>query len=475
MRWAAAAQDIAQLLMEVAWITVAGALAAVLIGAQSNPVPLWIGVSVAATGFALRRFFVPETAPVVSARALLLGAGAAALYIGIAILPGVGFDFTWPLHLMQDWLDARHVVAGGILITALWLRATALGQEDASEFSVAQSFRIGVGVVVLGAIAHILLPVPVGATAATFLFFGAGMAAFALTHIISMGPEESAGLSDWPKMAAITVGGIALGSVALAIIAEGDVGRAIASGFRLAAMVLTPVVVVLAWALGMVVEALTYVLLYATSFFRESSEPITFTPTTPNFSNVDRTEGGSGPVPFWVLRFLSWSAVLMVIVTVAYLLWRSFAQRARTRSGQEGEERERLESDGDLGEDLAEALASLVGRFARRRRRGPSPRGFDPNDPRAVALGAYQALLALAANGGIRRLPWQTPDEFQASLSVRYPASDVSTLTQAFTRARYGFLAPTGSEAALIREAWERLRFSDETETDGDGPATETG
>ncbi len=448
--------------MEVAWITVAGALVAVLIGAQSNPVPLWIAIAVAAAGFGMRRFFVPDAAPIVSARTLLLAGGGVALYVGIAVLPGVGFDFTWPLHLMQEWIDTRHVIAGGILITVLWLRGIALGQEDVSEFSVAQSFRIGVGVVVLGAIAHVLLPWPIGATAATFLFFASGMAAFALTHIVSMGPQESAGLSDWPKTAAITVGGIALGSIALAIIAEGDVGRVIASGFRLVGMALTPVVVVVAWAIGMVVEVITYVLLYATSFLRDGSEPITFTPTTPNFANVERTEGGSGVVPFWVLRFLGWLVVLLVILTVAYLLWRSFALRLRSRRGQEGEERERLESEESLGEDLAEALASLIGRFGRRGRQQQPPRGFDPRDPRAVALGAYHALLNLAADGGIRRGQSQTPDEFQAALSVRYPASDVSILTDAFTRARYGFVVPTDAEAAAIHEAWDRLRSRDD-------------
>ena len=396
----------------------------------------------------------------------MTAAGGLTLYVAIGLLPGVHLDFVWPIHLTQDWLEARHVIIGGLLMMVLWLRGTALGQEEASVFSVAQSFRTGVAVVVIGAIAHILLPVPVGATSATFLFFGAGMAGFALTHIVSMGPQESAGLSDWPKTAAITVGGIVLGSILLAIVAEGDVGRFIVSILRLGAALVTPVVIVVAWILGLLVEAIMYVVLVLLSFFRESSEPVTFTPTTPNFSNVERSTDGSGLVPFWVLRFLSWVGVFLAISGVAYMLWKSFARRTRTGRDEEGEERERLEVEGDFGEDLAEALASLIGRFGRRRQRGAALPTGDPNDPRAVALGAYQSLLVLAADGGIKRLPWQTPEEFEKSLRVRYGPAEVGLLTRAFTRARYGFIAPDDSEATRIRDAWARLRAPTEGESE---------
>ena len=89
----------------------------------------------------------------------------------------------------------------------------------------------------------------------------------------------------------------------------------------------------------------------------------------------------------------------------------------------------------------------------------------DPNDPRAVALGAYQSLLALAADGGIKRFPWQTPEEFEKTLRVRYGPAEVGLLTRAFTRARYGFIAPDDSEATRIREAWAKLRAPTEGES----------
>ena len=473
MRWASVSRNMAQLLMEVAWVTVAGAMVAILLGAQSNPVPLWIGTGVAGAGFGLRRFLVPESAPVVSARMLMVAAGGLTLYVGIGLLPGVGLDFAWPLHLTQDWQETRHVIVGGLLMMVLWLRGTTLGQEEASILSTAHSFRIGVGVVVFGAVAHIVLPIPVGATPATFMFFAAGMAGFALTHIISMGPQESAGLSDWPKTAALTVGGIVAGSIVLAVIAEGDVGRVVASAFRLGVAALMPIVIVLAWALGMLVEGITYVFLFLASLFRENSEPVTFTPTaSPDFSNVERSERGS-LVPFWVLRFLSWGAVLMAISGVGYILWRSFGPRPRAGDEHEGEERERLDAEGSLGEDVAEALASLFGRFASHRRSRLQVEAGDPNDPRAVALGAYQSLLALAADRGLNRMPWQTPEEFEASLANRYPAKEVSLLTKAFTRARYGFIAPDDSEISRIRDAWATLRAPEEGESEVSDRATE--
>ncbi|MDA1096652.1 MAG: hypothetical protein O3B84_05290, partial [Chloroflexi bacterium] len=281
------AQDGARLLMEVAWFTMAGTLATVLIGAQTTLVPLWLGVPVGISGYGLRRFFVPQSAPPATARLFTVGTGVAVLYVAIALLPGIDLDFAWPLRFSEDWQASRHVVVGGLLIIVLWLRGTALGQEEGSAISLSQSFRIGVSVIVVGTVAHIALPFDLGATPATYLFFGAGIAGFALAHIASMAPQESAGLRDWPRTAAITVAAIVIGSILLAVIAEGKAGEGAAFVVRMVARVITPIVILIAWAIAIVVEGLTYLFLLVASSVRGGSEPVFFTPTMPDFSNVE--------------------------------------------------------------------------------------------------------------------------------------------------------------------------------------------
>jgi hypothetical protein len=445
--------------MEIAWLAVAGALVAALLGADGSPVPLWIALAVGFAGFVLMRFFVPEDATLGMARGFMAATGVVVLYLAVALLPGLGMDFAWPLRLGQDWQAARHVIVGGVLIGVFWWRGARLGQEDVSSYSVANSFRIGVAVVVVGAVLHVMLPVSLSATAATFLFFGAGIAAFALAHITSMAPEESAGLRDWPRMAALTVGGIVVGSVALSLAAEGDLGRVAASGFQLALRLLTPVAIVIGWGIGFIVETVTYAFLFVAAALRGDGPPATFNPTMPNFGNVDPNDVDSGLLPWWLLRFLGWVAVLLVAAGAAYFLWKTLGTRARSRYRGTDEERERLDSEGALADDLAAALGALLGKLAPRRSRpAHSLADLDPDDPSAVALGAYRGLLVLAEEQGTAREPWETPHEFAPDLDRLFPPDDVRLLTQAFVRARYGAIPPTPDETARLRTAWNTLR-----------------
>ena len=456
---AAIALDAAILLMEVGWLSVAGALVTALLGAEANPVPLWVGVVVAALGFLSTRFFSPGTMPIAGARALTVGLGFLVLYLAVVLLPGVNLDLAWPLHLLDGWDTARHMVLGGLLVLAFWWSGSRVGQSDAPTQTLNLSFRIGIVVVVLGAIAHVALQdVRIGATAAVFLFFGAGIAAFALGHIISMAPQESAGLRDWPRIAALTVGGILVGSVALAFIAEGRIGAVAVGIIRLASRLFVPVVALIAWLIGLFVATVTYAILSFVSLFRKNTEPVRFNLTQPNFSRVRPEEGVNSLVPSWLLEVLGWTVAVLVAAGLTFVLWRSLVVRSRARTSSTDEEREQVEAE-SLGEDLAAALGSLLQRLPFRRAAPSSPfEGLDPHDPRSAALGAYYTLLASAEERGLTRQPWQTPQEFERDLAAVYPTEDVDFLTEVFQRARYGFQPPTEDEAVRLRAAMAAIQ-----------------
>ena len=461
MRWAPFALDTARLLMEVAWISVAGAIVGVLIGAQGSLIPLWLAMAVMFLGYAMTRMFIPDDVPLTMARGWMMGVGAIVIYASIVLVPGVGLDVFWPLRLSEDWLAARHVLIGGTMLGVFWWRGTRLGQERVWVYSLAQSFRIGVAVIVAGAVAHILLPVSLGATPATFLFFTAGIGAFALQHITSMAPEESAGLRDWPRTMALTVGSILAGSILVAVVAEGDIGRISADAFGVVLWVLTPFVAVIGWVLELIFQGLAFGVMWLVSLFNgDGGGQAGFAlPPPPNFDNVRRPAEGSNAILFTLLRVASWIIVLLLAIGIVRFLWRAFDFRSRRRNRSEDEERERLESEGSFGDDLSAALAHLMSGMRRGRgKRRQAGDGLDQNDPRAVALGAYRGLLALAEEHGVERERWRTPGEFDEPLRDLFPENDVGLFTKAFTRARYGIIPPTEAEIAQIRATWRALQ-----------------
>ncbi len=459
MRLAATGLDASRLAMEIAWISIASGLALLLIGAHEAIVPVWLALTVAVAGFSLTRWILPENAPIRAARGIVAMAGAITIYFAITMLPQVGWDLSWPLWFWQDWTTGRHVFAGGALLGVFWWRGTHLGQENVWLVTLAQSFRIGVVVVVVGVVVDVLLPVSTGAPVSTFLFFGAGISAFALIHITSMEPDQSAGLRDWPRMMALTVGGIVIGSLLLAVAAEGELGRVAGVVFGYVALVFIPVVAVIGWVLELMVRAIAFGFFALVSIFASDGPGVEFNlPPPPNFDGVPRGTG-SNRLLDWTLRLASWAAIFAAIAGISLFLWRLFSgMRNRRANRAPDEERERLESETTVREDISAALSVLAGRFRRQPGNEGLMSGIDANSPVAVALGAYRGLLALAEDHGVRRGNGDTPEEFRGELRNLFSGQEIGIFTDAFVRARYGGIGPTSSDVAILRQTWASVR-----------------
>ena len=72
----------------------------------------------------------------------------------------------------------------------------------------------------------------------------------------------------------------------------------------------------------------------------------------------------------------------------------------------------------------------------------------------------YANLLALMAAADHPRQPAQTPYEYEPGVEALLPArqAEISALTEAFVRARYGEVEVDAQELARLQEAWERIR-----------------
>ena len=460
MRWAPLALEGSRLTMEVAWISIAAALALLMIGGGESLVPVWLGLIVAVSGYILTRWVVPADAPMAAARGIVAGGGAIVIYIGIAMLPQVGWDFSWPLWFWQDWQEGRHPIVGGVILGVFWWRGTHLGQETVWVTTLAQSFRIGVAVVVLGVVVDVLIDGYSGAPIPTFLFFGMGIASFALLHITSMDPEQSAGLRDWPRIMALTVGGIIIGSVLLAILAEGELGRVAGTVFELAGRAFLPVLAVIGWVFEVVIRAVVWAFFEVIRLFATEGEGVEFQlPSTPDYEQIFTRDEGENRLLYWLSRILGWTAVTAAVLGVGWFLWRLFSGFRGRRSQQDvDEERERLPGETTIVEDLSSAMSALAARFRRRPKHDDVTTDLDPNNPVSVALGAYRGLLALAADYGVSREGWETPQEFQPELSRLFVGQNIGVFTDSFVRARYGGIPPSGEDVGHIRAIWANIR-----------------
>ena len=460
MRWAPLALEGARLSMEVAWITIASGLALLLVGAAESIVPVWLALIVAASGYALARWIVPEYAPIAAARGIVAGGGAITIYIGIAILPQVGWDFSWPLWFWQDWTTGRHAMVGGLMLGLFWWRGTHLGQEIVWVNTLAQSFRIGVVVVVVGVVADVVLDAYAGTPIPTFLFFGAGIASFALIHINSMDPEQSAGLRDWPRMMVLTVGGIIVGSVLLAFLAEGEFGRIAGIAIEFVARIFIPVLIVIAWIVELIVRVTAFVFFEIVSFFATEGEEIEFQlPSSPDFDRIFTRDEGQNRLLYWLSRSISWVAITAAVLGISWFLWRLFSGiRGRRSQETTDEERERLQGDSTVVDDLSSVLSALAARFRRTPKHDEITADLDPNNPVSVALGAYRGLLALADDHGVSREGWETPEEFNPELRRLFVGQDVGIFTDSFVRARYGGIPPSTEDVGHIRTLWANIR-----------------
>ena len=460
MRWAPLALEGTRLTMEVAWITIAGALALLLIGAGESLVPVWLALIVTISGYILTRWIVPAGATMAAARGIVAGGGAIVIYLGVVMLPQVGWDFSWPLWFWQDWQEGRHPIVGGVMLGVFWWRGTHLGQEFVWVNNLAQSFRIGVAVVVVGVVVDVLIDSYSGAPIPTFLFFGMGIASFALIHITSMDPEQSAGLRDWPRMMALTVGGILIGSVLLAVLAEGELGRFAGTAFGFAGRLFLPVLVVIGWVFEVIIQAFVWAFFEVVRFFAtEGESPELQLPSAPDFERIFTRDEEENRLLYWLSRIFGWAAVTGAVAGVAWFLWRLFSGfRGRRSQAEMGEERERLQGETTIVEDLSSALSALAARFRRQPKHDDITADLDPNNPVSVALGAYRGLVTLADDHGVAREGWETPEEFHPELSRLFVGQDIGIFTDSFVRARYGGIPPSREDVGQIRAIWANIR-----------------
>ena len=80
--------------------------------------------------------------------------------------------------------------------------------------------------------------------------------------------------------------------------------------------------------------------------------------------------------------------------------------------------------------------------------------------PRDMVRYFYLSTVRRAGQAGQPRIPGQTPYEYEADLGERFTElePDLSGLTEAFVRARYGYEAVETADAEAVKPLWQRIK-----------------
>lgn len=440
-----------------------------LTGASYGPTPTpllhaWLAFALLALGHLTVRTALAQPWPLRTARVVVVTTGfvAGLAAVKLTYYPGYPvFDLRWLLVLLRAAHDALPVVVpaviGALTASALWWRGVVLGEREFSHFEIDRTFRRGVA----GSVGFVLLFALYGDTrgfslaqpapAYLLAFFSLSLVTLAVSRLIGIWQESQA---DDDQALAMNRHWLLLllGVVGLIFLAATVISGTIDMDLRLPLLrllrPLAPVVEFVFYVVFSIAVVVARVILYALSRvpFRPGAirTPSVAPPSLSDFFK---------DLPQHVISGARWGMVFLVVVLLLVSVAIAVVRARRQAHKKDEDERESVWSTEAVLAGLGAAWRSL------RSRRRPPPRAQEL--PAVSAIRAiYRKLLRLGVALGVPRLIHQTPYEYRARLSARFPDSegDLAVLTDAYVRVRYAPHTPMQEEIDEAQAALERVR-----------------
>jgi len=388
-------------------------------------------------------------------------AGAMATVLALTFLLNLQYDpggnplsFGWLTGFADSpdrYLQTRWPQTWGVLvITAAWLRAVVIAQQQFTYTLVLMSFSVGLVIFVVALLFGQGSSIHDRINYSALPFFITGLVALALLQL-RRADQADAELARGPWLAVVlgTVGGLTAVSALLGFFPLG-----------LFYWLLRPVGIVLLRVLDVVIFLIALPIGWLVTFLivrvfgRNFEMPQTQQAATQAAEEIQQQGDRGGFIAFLLVVF-KFLFVLAVLAIIAYVLYRVFRYLRRPREGAE-EARESVEREGSLGDDLNALWRGLLGRLNR-----PRPQAAEPELPDGArrVRRLYLDMLDDAETRGTARPPPATPHEFVPDLTRTYAGPVPSRLTDRFEAARYGRVEPSREDvAALEREVNEAKR-----------------
>lgn len=336
------------------------------------------------------------------------------------------------------------LVWGVIIVTVAWFRGVFMAQRDLSYTAALASYTLGLLVVV------VVLVIGQGSRAATAIdtaalpYFMLGLLTLAVVHLSQAEHQQSDFLSGpWLLTLGGTVGLLAAISLAIGIFPIDFFNW-------LLAPVGTLVLLIVSWAIFLIALPIAYLVAWVLQLLLPKGE----LPRQPpqqlagEVAEDLRQRAQSGPPEFLVI-IAKTLFLFAIFALIGYILWRIFRSLRRPLRGDVDETRESLAAEGSLGEDLSALVSGLLRRFRR-----PQPMR-EPNLPADVLAvrRLYLRALERAEAAGTPRPPAATPVEFAPTLAESLHSPAAMPLSDQFSAARYGLVAPSREEVAQLERA----------------------
>lgn len=354
----------------------------------------------------------------------------------------------------------------------LWWRGLADGQSKVSREDVERAFQTGVlGIVSFVVVTLAAVPgrwerLQADAGVCVVVFLGSGLIALSLARLQAI-RERSRNYGEATLRLNEQWLGLVLGVVATLLLSALLLARAMS--FDLITAVATPLLSPLghlAWLLFEAIAILAGLILvpvyHLFRWLMHSSEP--FAPQGPDWSVVEqlRRQGLQAPLRPEI-ELLAKGVAISALVGLAMLALAWAASRRRLWSSDV-----EIDEEHEWVWDWRTAAVALVARLRGLRLRARRPGGptvpgvaAGPDANRATELTIrriYWLLLLLGSRLGVERPPAATPYEhLPRLLGSLGPAEDVTHITEAYVRARYGREQPTDDETGRVRERWQRV------------------
>jgi len=336
------------------------------------------------------------------------------------------------------------------LLIGLWLRAARVAQLNIARAHIVTSFSLGMGLLAIALLFDQGNRGYGAIEAASLPLVACGLIGLALIH--QRDAREESGTAARGPWLPITIGavlGLVIAALLLGVLPLGPLGwlydHTLAPALTLALYAFVAVMLIVAYPLALLLDRVLTALGQ-----REAGLP----PDPGQAAHVSRQLhpthlNGFAAFGVLLLKVALVVAIVALCASIAYALF----GRARRRE-EEGEEREPIEIEGSLRDDLALLLQGL------RPRRGQSTAPTTPDLPPGILAvrRIYLRLLDHAARRGAVRPAAATPNEFEPSLETAVDVSVARAATASFNAARYGLIEP---EPEALRRLEEMAREVD--------------
>ncbi|MBM3932917.1 MAG: DUF4129 domain-containing protein [SAR202 cluster bacterium] len=423
-------------------------------------VVLILGASLLISKLAVVKSKAIETAYLL---ATLAGFGVIYLVISTQVAPG-SIDLTWPVKMSRDTAPMGYpyrAAAGTLMGLYLWWRGGRIATVEFPTESLAFSFRLGLLILVTGAIIDLTLPVDLNTFWVVFVFFATALGGLAIGHLLPE-TEKAAESRTWPKVIAGMVAAILAVGVGIGLFQEGFL-RTVSKPSQIA---LDVVVKILFW--GVVAPIAFLFNLFTTgviNFFDAA-----FDPSVPEeqrrslgqeaqqaFEDLQNQEEEISQSLVNVIQVVEWVFVTLVAVLILVLIAMALKRWLFGKPSATKGNRESVKEDASVLGDFARLLSGLIpGGLKKANKKGYNV----PEGPDGIVevYRIYYDLLTVAEEKGINREDAETPTEYAGKLTKLFPGSFVTNLTEAFNKAHYGNQPSSESVIERLRTALGNIK-----------------